>query len=131
MHAIRSLGGTWGVCMAHKYSFVLNGFHCIQNDLPRCLTKKKQLEHLRHVWKVLSQLLQEPASCHAMMGNHAAAITAMDMAVHRPLIVTACKAGELQNLHQVLPLNRISGQLNPNHSFICFISLPISFDVWN
>ena len=27
------------------------------------------------------------------MGNHAAAITAMDMAVHRPLIVTACKAG--------------------------------------
>lgn len=34
---------------------------------------------------------EEPASCHAMMGNHAAAITAMDMAVHRPLIVTACK----------------------------------------
>lgn len=31
-----------------------------------------------------------------MMGNHAAAITAMDMAVHRPLIVTACKAGSWQ-----------------------------------
>lgn len=40
--------------------------------------------------------VQEPASCHAMMGNHAAAITAMDMAVHRPLIVTACKAGSWQ-----------------------------------
>ena len=26
------------------------------------------------------------------MGNHSAAITAMDMAVHRTLIITACKA---------------------------------------
>ena len=74
----------------------------------------KNLKQFRNVWRVLSQP-QEPASCHAMMGNHAAAITAMDMAVHRPLIVTACKARELQNLQQVLPLNRISGQLNPNH----------------
>jgi hypothetical protein len=118
--------------MAHKYYFVLNEWFSIVSRMTSLdAPPKKQLEHLRHVWKVLSQLLQEPASCHAMMGNHAAAITAMDMAVHRPLIVTACKAGELQNLHQVLPLNRISGQLNPNHSFVCFVSLPISFDVWN
>lgn len=33
---------------------------------------------------------EEPISCH-VMGNHSAAITAMDMAVHRTLIITACK----------------------------------------
>ena len=29
-------------------------------------------------------------ACH-VMGHHAAAITALDMAVHRPLIITCCK----------------------------------------